>query len=103
MSTDVWVLGGYQSDFARSLTREERTVDDLTAEVVHGTLDAATVDASAIGTIHVAHAFGELFTGQAHLGAMPATVDDGLWGVPDGRHEAACVGQASPFEPPSPI
>jgi acetyl-CoA C-acetyltransferase len=39
----------------------------------------------------VANAFGQLFTGQGHLGAMPATVEPGLWGVPAMRHEAACA------------
>lgn len=87
----IWVLGGYQSDFGRNLTKEGLGVDALVAEVVHGTLDAARIDPHDIGTVHVANAFGELFTGQAHLGAMPATVCDDLWGVPSARHEAACA------------
>jgi len=40
-STGVWILGGYQSDFARNLTREGRDFAALTAEVVEGTLAAA--------------------------------------------------------------
>jgi acetyl-CoA C-acetyltransferase len=91
MGTNIWVIGGYQSDFGRNITKEERGVDALTAEVVHGTLGAAGIDPADIGTVHVANAFGELFTGQAHLGAMPATVCDELWGVPASRHEAACA------------
>ncbi|WP_260478567.1 acetyl-CoA acetyltransferase [Kibdelosporangium aridum] len=46
---------------------------------------------SDIGVIHVGNAFGQLFTGQGHLGAMPATVEPELWGVPAVRHEAACA------------
>ena len=34
----VWILGGYQSDFARNLTREGLDFADLTAEVVTATL-----------------------------------------------------------------
>ena len=41
--------------------------------------------------MHVGNAFGELFARQGHLGAMPATVNDGLWGTPASRHEAACA------------
>ena len=41
--------------------------------------------------VHVANAFGELFARQAHLGAMPASVNDGLWNTPASRHEAACA------------
>ena len=88
---DVWVLGGYQSDFARNLHREGCDFSHLTAEIVRGTLDAAGVDAEEIGTVHVGNAFGEMFARQGHLGAMPASIDDGLWGTPAARHEAACA------------
>jgi len=87
----IWVLGGYQSDFERNLGREGLGIDGLTAEVVRGGLDDAGISGSDIGTVHVGNAFGQLFTGQGHLGAMPATVDDELWGLPAARHEAACA------------
>lgn len=90
-TTDVWVLGGYQSDFARNLHREGKDFADLASEVVDATLAAAGVDAEQVGVIHVGNAFGQLFTHQGHLGAMPATVHPGLWGVPAARHEAACA------------
>lgn len=88
---NVWILGGYQSDFARNLSREGHDFADLTAEVVDATLAAARLDASDIGVVHVANAFGEMFARQGHLGAMPATVNDGLWDTPASSHEAACA------------
>jgi acetyl-CoA C-acetyltransferase len=91
MDNGVWILGGYQSDFARNLTREGRDFADLTREVVEATLSSAKVDAADIGVVHVGNAFGEMFAGQGHLGAMPATVCDGLWDTPASRHEAACA------------
>jgi acetyl-CoA C-acetyltransferase len=91
MDTDVWILGGYQSDFARNLTKEGLDFADLTREIVDATLAAAKVDAGDIGVVHVANAFGEMFAEQGHLGAMPATVCDGLWDTPASRHEAACA------------
>jgi acetyl-CoA C-acetyltransferase len=90
-AANVWIVGGYQSDFARNLTREGRDLADLTVEVVQCTLTAARVDAADIDVVHVANAFGELFARQAHLGAMPATVHAGLWDKPASRHEAACA------------
>jgi len=87
----VWILGGYQSDFARNLHREGIDFAGLTAEVVKSTLEAAKIDAEHIGVVHVGNAFGELFAGQGHLGAMPATMVDGLWDTPSSRHEAACA------------
>ena len=32
-----------------------------------------------------------MFARQGHLGAMPASVNDGLWDTPASRHEAACA------------
>ncbi|MDT5057884.1 MAG: acetyl-CoA C-acetyltransferase [Mycobacterium sp.] len=90
-TANVWILGGYQSDFARNFTREGRDFADLTAEVVDNTLAAASVDAADIEVVHVANAFGEMFARQGHLGAMPASVNDGLWDTPASRHEAACA------------
>jgi acetyl-CoA C-acetyltransferase len=91
MDTDVWILGGYQSDFARNLTKEGLDFADLTREIVDAALTAAKVNAGDIGVVHVANAFGEMFAEQGHLGAMPATVCDGLWDTPASRHEAACA------------
>jgi acetyl-CoA C-acetyltransferase len=90
-SSNIWILGGYQSDFARNLTREGIDFAGLTAEVVASTLEAAKIDATDIGVVHVGNAFGEMFAAQGHLGAMPATVVDGLWDTPSSRHEAACA------------
>jgi len=89
--SNVWILGGYQSDFARNLTREQLDFADLTTNVVTETLQAAKVDAADIGVVHVGNAFGEMFAAQGHLGAMPASVVDGLWDTPSSRHEAACA------------
>jgi acetyl-CoA C-acetyltransferase len=88
---NVWILGGYQSDFARNFTREGRDYADLTAEVVDSTLEAAKMDATDIDVVHVANAFGEMFARQGHLGAMPASVNGALWDTPATRHEAACA------------
>ena len=87
----VFVIGGAQSDFGRNLLREGLEVSHLVSETVTGTLCDAGVAPEQIGSVHVANAFGQLFTGQGHLGAMPATVIPELWGVPAMRHEAACA------------
>ena len=89
--SSISILGGYQSDFSRALKREGREIADLVEEVTEQTLASAGVDAEQVETIHVANAFGQLYTGQGHLGAMPATVNPHLWGVPAMRHEAACA------------
>jgi acetyl-CoA C-acetyltransferase len=87
----VAIIGGFQSDFARNVTREGLEISDLVGECVLGTLGDAGVGPEAVQSIHVGNAFGQLYTGQGHLGAMPATVVPELWGVPAMRHEAACA------------
>lgn len=86
-----FVLGGVQSDFSRHLAREKRELGDLVGELVDGALADAQLQASDLQVIHVGNAFGQLFTGQGQLGAMPATVRPALWGIPAARHEAACA------------
>jgi len=87
----VFVLGGAQTDFARNYDREGLEVSDLVGDTVHATLHDARLDATEVETLHVGNAFGQLFNGQGHLGAMPATVVPELSGVPAMRHEGACA------------
>ncbi|GII58366.1 acetyl-CoA acetyltransferase [Planotetraspora thailandica] len=91
MPEAVWILGGYQSDFARNRARAGDGFAELAGEVVRGTLDGARLAPADVDVIHVANAFGQLFTGQGQLGGMPATVVPELWEVPAARHEAACA------------
>jgi acetyl-CoA C-acetyltransferase len=87
----VFVIGGYQTDFARNWQREGHDFAGLFAEVVRETLANAGISPADVGVVHVGNAFGQLFTGQGQLGGMPATVEEELWDVPGSRHEAACA------------
>ena len=87
----VWIAGSYQSDFARNYAREGLEISDMIAEALEGTLASAALEPEDVESIHVGNAFGQLFTGQGQLGAMPATVEPRLWGKPAARHEAACA------------
>jgi len=89
--TGISILGGYQSDFARNYTKEGRSIGDLVAEVVEATLARCGLGPDAVETIHFGNAFGQLYTGQGHLAAMPASVVPGLWGKPAMAHEGACA------------
>lgn len=87
----ITMIGGYQTDFARNWTREGLDISDLVRDIIAHTLDRAAIEPAQIESIHVGNAFGQLYTGQGHLGAMPATVVPELWGRPAMRHEAACA------------
>jgi acetyl-CoA C-acetyltransferase len=87
----VWIIGGYQSDFARNFTKESLEIGDLVQETTTGTLAGAGISAGQVEVIHVANAMGELYVKQGHLGSMVATVLPELAGIPSTRHEAACA------------
>ena len=87
----VVILGGFQTDFARNFGREQKDIGTLLHETALGALHAATLSPNAIESIHVGNAFGELFNGQGHLGAMLASVDARFAGIAAMRHEAACA------------
>jgi len=91
MTTSTYILGGYQTDFAKAWSRSGQDISDMTREATLGALQASGVDAAQIESIHVGNAFGELQRQQAHLGAMVAQVVPELWGVPAMRHEGACA------------
>lgn len=86
---DVFVLGGWQSDFARR-SPGGQLFSLIEAATANG-LAAAGVAAADIDVIHVANFVGEVLCGQGHLGGMVAAVDPHLAGKPASRHEAACA------------
>lgn len=91
MSEPVYILGGVQTDFARSWARNGQDISDMVREATLGALEASRLDAQQVQSIHVGNAFAELQRRQAHLGAMVAQVVPELWGVPAMRHEGACA------------
>ena len=91
MSQPVFILGGFQTDFAKAWSRQGQDISDMVRETTLGALAASGVEASDIESIHVGNAFGELQRQQAHLGSMVAQVVPELWGVPAMRHEGACA------------
>jgi acetyl-CoA C-acetyltransferase len=87
MTAPVYVLGGWQSDFA------QRAGDyfGLLDETARSALDALGVDAAEVEAAHVGNFIGELTCEQGQLGGLLATVDPAWAGMPVGRHEAACA------------
>ena len=91
MAAPVFYLGGAQSDFARNVARESLELVDLIRDVTLAAANDAQIELRAIQSIHVGNAFGELFTGQAQMGALPATALPEFEGIPAARHEGACA------------
>jgi acetyl-CoA C-acetyltransferase len=87
----VYVLGGYQTDFAKNWSRGGEDISTIVRDTTRGALAACDLEAADIETIHVGNAFGELHRHQAHLGAMVASTLPEFYGTPASRHEAACA------------
>ncbi|WP_304166140.1 acetyl-CoA acetyltransferase [Phenylobacterium aquaticum] len=87
----VYVLGGWQSDFANNWARQGMEMADAFSEVVGEGLNAVGLDAKDIETGHVGNFVGDLFAGQGLLGGFFGLVHPDFDGLPTARHEAACA------------
>ena len=75
MTTDVYVLGGFQTDFARNFEREGLDLAALMRETTSGVLAQCELDASEVEVGHVGNFAAELFCGQGHLGGLLVEAD----------------------------
>jgi acetyl-CoA C-acetyltransferase len=89
--SEVYVLGGYQTDFARNWTKENKHFSALMREGVRGALERCEIAPEEIESAHVGNFAAELYCMQGHLGAFFTEVDPAFSGLPTGRHEAACA------------
>lgn len=87
----VYVLGGWQSDFARNWARQGLDIMAGFTEAVQQGLQSARLDAAEIGCGHVGNFVADLFAGQGLLGGFFGHADPGFDGLPTSRHEAACA------------
>ena len=91
MATETYILGGYQTDFARNWMRQGQAIPDILTEVVEGALEATGVPAHEVETGHVGNFAAELYAMQGHLGAFLVQTHPAFRGLPTSRHEAACA------------
>jgi len=91
MAQPTFILGGYQTDFARNWSKESKHISAMFHEVVTGALEATGIDPADVQVGHVGNFAAELYAMQGHLGAFLIDVDPAFSGMPTGRHEAACA------------
>lgn len=90
-TTDIYILGGSQTDFARNWAREGLEIYDMFAEALREAVDNAAIDPGQIEVGHVGNFVGELFARQGLLGGFFGQVFPELASLPTSRHEAACA------------
>ncbi len=91
MAEPVFVLGGYQTDFARNWSKESKHISAMFNEAVTGGLQATGIEPKEVEVGHVGNFAAELYTMQGHLGAFLLDAHPDFSGMPTGRHEAACA------------
>lgn len=91
MRDRVYILGGYQTDFARNWFKEGKGIQAIINETMDGAFAQTDITPDEVGAAHVGNFVAELFVSQAHLGSMVLNYDPALWGIPTSRHEAACA------------
>ena len=91
MAAPVYILGGYQTDFARNWMKDGGDIVALMKESVVEGLAATGIDAKEVEVAHVGNFAAELYCKQGHLGGFMAEIDPAMSGIPTSRHEAACA------------
>ncbi len=94
MSQKVYLLGGYQTDFARNWAKEGKHIQAIMNEAIDGAINEVQIEPKDVDSIHVGNFAGELYNMQGHMGAMAVNYHPDFRGLPTARHEAACASGA---------
>lgn len=93
-SDRVYILGGYQTDFARNWSRENKHISALIREAYIGSLESTEINAKDIDAAFIGNFASELYCMQGHLGAFFVDLDPSFDGLPTCRFEGACASSA---------
>ncbi len=91
---NVYILGGYQTDFARNWARENKHISALMREAYEGSRMTTQIEPTDIQAAFVGNFAAELYCMQGHLGAFFADFDPHFKGLPTMRFEGACASSA---------
>jgi acetyl-CoA C-acetyltransferase len=91
MTSRVYILGGYQTDFADNWARNGLEIaDGMRAAIMRGLVETR-LEPAEIEVAHIGNFAAELFCQQGHLGGLFAASDPAFAGIPAARHEGACA------------
>jgi len=90
----VYILGGYQTDFARNWSRENKHISAMMREAYLGSFGATEIDPGDIDAAFIGNFAGELYCMQGHLSAFFVDFDRRFVGLPTCRFETACASSA---------
>ncbi len=87
----VYILGGYQTDFARNWARENKHISAMMREAYEGASYFTKIEPAQIDAAFVANFAAELFCTQAHLSSFIIDFDPAFSCLPTCRFETACA------------
>lgn len=90
----VYILGGYQTDFARNWARENKHICAMMREAYEGSRAVTCVEPRDIQAAFIGNFAAELYCMQGHLGAFFVDFDPAFRGLPTCRFEGACASSA---------
>ncbi|HOK66226.1 MAG TPA: acetyl-CoA acetyltransferase [Anaerohalosphaeraceae bacterium] len=91
---NVYLLGGYQTDFARNWARENKHISAMMREAYEGSLAVTRIEPRDIQAAFIGNFAAELYCMQGHLGAFFVDFDPAFRGLPTCRFEGACASSA---------
>ncbi|MHC5163262.1 MAG: acetyl-CoA acetyltransferase [Planctomycetota bacterium] len=91
---NVYILGGYQTDFARNWARENKHISAMMREAYEGSLMTTKIQPKDIKAAFIGNFAAELYCMQGHLGAFFVDFDPAFKGLPTSRFEGACASSA---------
>lgn len=91
MASRVYILGGYQTDFADNWARNGLEIADAMRSTILRGLTETNLAPADIDVAHIGNFGAELFCNQGHLGGLFAASDPAFAGLPASRHEGACA------------
>ncbi len=91
MSSKVYILGGYQTDFSKNYSRLGKGIADLIKDTFKGGIESTAIDLHEIEAVHLGNFIGELVVKQGHLGGFIAQLFPEVGDIAAFRHEAACA------------
>lgn len=91
MNKCAYVLGGYQTDFSRNWSKENKHIISLMREAYEGSVVVTSIEPSDIEAAFIGNFAAELYCNQGQLGAFFLEFDNHFIGIPTARFEAACA------------
>lgn len=88
---NIYILGGYQTDFARNWAKENKHISAMMREAYEGSLASTEINPKDIDATFIGNFAAEIFCMQGHLGSFFIDFDPCFRGLPTYRVEAACA------------